>query len=114
METLFNEANIGNKKRAQTETSKARVQFPASLESVDSDAIIKQHNGYVKANIGNEKRAQAETSVARVQFPAALESVDSDAIIKQHNGYVKDNIPSRKFSLTVDNVSTNSVDRLRT
>ena len=61
METLFSEANIGNEKRAQTETSKARVQFPASLESVDSDAIIKQHNGYVKDNIpsaGNATRAQ--------------------------------------------------------
>ena len=69
---------------------------------------------FSEANIGNEKRAQTETSKARVQFPASLESVDSDAIIKQHNGYVKDNIPSRKFSLTVDSVSTNSVDRLRT
>ena len=61
METLFSEANISNKKRAQTETSKARVQFPASLESVDSDAIIKQHNEYVKDNIpsaGNATCAQ--------------------------------------------------------
>ena len=60
METLFSEANISNEKRAQTETSKARVQFPASLESVDSDAIIKQYNGYVKDNIpsaGNATRA---------------------------------------------------------
>lgn len=68
---------------------------------------------FSEANIGNKKRAQTETSKARVQFPASLESVDSDAIIKQHNGYVKDNIPARKFSLTVDNVSTNSAPRLQ-
>ena len=61
METLFSEANIVNEKRAQAEASVARVQFPAALESVDSDAIIKQHNGYVKDNIpsaGNATRAQ--------------------------------------------------------
>ena len=57
---MFSEANISNEKRAQAETSVARVQFPAALESVDSDAIIKQHNGYVKDNIpsaGNATRA---------------------------------------------------------